>query len=95
MLDKGVPRILGLKGIIAKQNSIIYQRTLDSNDFWGEYGTWNKLNLALEGLGITEGEHYADEHEGTSKPVRQIKEKAVRRLRHTSRSKKLKVYLGQ
>ena len=30
----------------------------------------------------------------TSERVRQIKEKAIRRLRHTSRSKLLKTYLG-
>jgi RNA polymerase primary sigma factor len=30
----------------------------------------------------------------TSESVRQIKEKAIRRLRHTSRSKLLKSYLG-
>ncbi|MEN8251389.1 MAG: RNA polymerase subunit sigma, partial [Bacteroidota bacterium] len=30
----------------------------------------------------------------TRERVRQIKEKAIRRLRHTSRSKSLKPYLG-
>jgi RNA polymerase primary sigma factor len=30
----------------------------------------------------------------TRERVRQIKEKAIRRLRHTSRSKALKTYLG-
>ena len=36
----------------------------------------------------------ADEFNLTRERVRQIKEKAIRRLRHTSRSKLLKSYLG-
>jgi RNA polymerase primary sigma factor len=36
------------------------------------------------------GEHFGL----TRERVRQIKEKAIRRLRHTSRSKLLKTYLG-
>lgn len=49
------------------------------------------------GIGCTEKtlEEIGDEFDLTRERVRQIKEKAVRRLRHTQRSKLLKSYLGQ
>jgi len=49
------------------------------------------------GIGIPHGqtlEEIGDNFELTRERVRQIKEKAIRRLRHTSRSKLLKTYLG-
>ncbi|MFH2144323.1 MAG: sigma factor-like helix-turn-helix DNA-binding protein, partial [Bacteroidota bacterium] len=39
-------------------------------------------------------EEIGEEFELTRERVRQIKEKAIRRLKHTSRSKILKTYLG-
>lgn len=50
------------------------------------------------GLGIPHGltlEEIGAKFDLTRERVRQIKEKAIRRLRHTSRSKLLKTYLGQ
>lgn len=48
------------------------------------------------GLGCTEKtlEEISEEFKLTRERVRQIKEKAIRRLRHSSRSKNLKTYLG-
>ena len=49
------------------------------------------------GLGMSTGlslEEIGDKFELTRERVRQIKEKAIRRLRHTSRSKLLRSYLG-
>ena len=49
------------------------------------------------GIGINHGltlEEIGAEFDLTRERVRQIKEKAIRRLRHTSRSKLLKAYLG-
>lgn len=48
------------------------------------------------GIGVTEMtlEEIGDEFGLTRERVRQIKEKAIRRLKHTSRSKILKTYLG-
>ncbi|MBQ6268531.1 MAG: sigma-70 family RNA polymerase sigma factor [Bacteroidetes bacterium] len=53
-----------------------------------------KLYFGLDGSVLTL-EEIGEKFNLTRERVRQIKEKAVRRLRHTSRSKKLKVYLGQ
>jgi RNA polymerase primary sigma factor len=50
------------------------------------YGLGVKHNYTLDEI--------ADEFNLTRERVRQIKEKAIRRLRHTSRSKLLKAYLG-
>jgi len=50
------------------------------------YGLNGKYPLTLEEIG--------DRFELTRERVRQIKEKAIRRLKHTSRSKILKSYLG-
>jgi RNA polymerase primary sigma factor len=50
------------------------------------------------GLGMNHGltlEEIAIKFDLTRERVRQIKEKAIRRLKHTSRSKLLKAYLGQ
>jgi RNA polymerase primary sigma factor len=50
------------------------------------------------GLGMNHGltlEEIAAKFDLTRERVRQIKEKAIRRLKHTSRSKLLKAYLGQ
>ena len=49
------------------------------------------------GIGMNHGltlEEIGDKFDLTRERVRQIKEKAIRRLRHTSRSKLLKAYLG-
>lgn len=50
------------------------------------YGLNGKIPLTLEEIG--------DHFDLTRERVRQIKEKAIRRLRHTSRSKMLQSYLG-
>ncbi|MEX2597422.1 MAG: sigma-70 family RNA polymerase sigma factor [Salibacteraceae bacterium] len=50
------------------------------------FGLTGKHPMTLEEIG--------EEFELTRERVRQIKEKAIRRLRHTSRSKLLKAYLG-
>ena len=50
------------------------------------FGLNNKHPYSLEEIGA--------EFDLTRERVRQIKEKAIRRLRHTSRSKLLKSYLG-
>jgi RNA polymerase primary sigma factor len=50
------------------------------------------------GIGMNHGltlEEIGDKFDLTRERVRQIKEKAIRRLRHTSRSRLLKAYLGQ
>jgi RNA polymerase primary sigma factor len=49
------------------------------------------------GIGVNHGltlEEIGAKFDLTRERVRQIKEKAIRRLRHTSRSKLLKAYLG-
>jgi RNA polymerase primary sigma factor len=51
------------------------------------FGLNRKQSMSLEEIG--------DKFDLTRERVRQIKEKATRRLRHTSRSKALKSYLGQ
>ena len=50
------------------------------------YGLNKEHSLTLEEIG--------DKFNLTRERVRQIKEKAIRRLRHTSRSKNLRTYLG-
>ena len=50
------------------------------------FGLGNKHDMTLEEIGET--------FDLTRERVRQIKEKAIRRLKHTSRSKILKTYLG-
>ena len=50
------------------------------------FGLGNQHPMTLEEIGET--------FDLTRERVRQIKEKAIRRLKHTSRSKKLKTYLG-
>jgi RNA polymerase primary sigma factor len=50
------------------------------------YGLDNKIPHTLEEIGI--------KFDLTRERVRQIKERAIRRLKHTSRSKMLKTYLG-
>ena len=50
------------------------------------FGLGQKLPMTLEEIG--------ERFELTRERVRQIKEKAIRRLKHTSRSKMLKAYLG-
>jgi RNA polymerase primary sigma factor len=50
------------------------------------------------GIGMNHGltlDEIAMKFDLTRERVRQIKEKAIRRLKHTSRSKLLKAYLGQ
>ena len=50
------------------------------------YGLEGKVPLSLEEIG--------DRFELTRERVRQIKEKAIRRLKHTSKNKMLQEYLG-
>jgi RNA polymerase primary sigma factor len=50
------------------------------------YGLDGKAPLSLEEIG--------DKFELTRERVRQIKEKAIRRLKHTNKNKVLKSYLG-
>jgi RNA polymerase primary sigma factor len=50
------------------------------------FGLGNQHAMTLEEIGET--------FDLTRERVRQIKEKAIRRLKHTSRSKILKTYLG-
>jgi RNA polymerase primary sigma factor len=52
------------------------------------------LYFGLEGKTAMTLEEIGEEFNLTRERVRQIKEKATRRLRHTSRSKTLKAYLG-
>jgi len=50
------------------------------------------------GIGVPHGltlDEIGSKFDLTRERVRQIKEKAIRRLKHTSRSKLLKAYLGQ
>ncbi len=57
----------------------------------------NVVNLYY-GIGMNHGltlEEIGSKFDLTRERVRQIKEKAIRRLKHTSRSKHLKAYLGQ
>jgi RNA polymerase primary sigma factor len=51
------------------------------------FGLNRKQSMTLEEIG--------DKFDLTRERVRQIKEKATRRLRHTSRNRTLKSYLGQ
>ncbi|MBU0763501.1 MAG: RNA polymerase sigma factor RpoD/SigA [Bacteroidetes bacterium] len=53
-----------------------------------------KLYFGLNGYPHYSLDEIADEFNLTRERVRQIKEKAIRRLKHTSRSKNLKSYLG-
>ncbi|MFN5324886.1 MAG: RNA polymerase sigma factor RpoD/SigA [Bacteroidota bacterium] len=55
--------------------------------YYGLSETSNNNSMTLEEIG--------ERFELTRERVRQIKEKAIRRLKHTSRSKILKTYLGQ
>jgi RNA polymerase primary sigma factor len=50
------------------------------------YGLNGRYPLTLEEIG--------EKFDLTRERVRQIKEKAIRRLKHTSRSRMLKTYLG-
>jgi RNA polymerase primary sigma factor len=55
------------------------------------------INLYF-GIGMNHGltlDEIGAKFDLTRERVRQIKEKAIRRLKHTSRSKLLKAYLGQ
>ena len=52
------------------------------------------LYFGLNGHAAFTLEEIGEEFNLTRERVRQIKEKAIRRLRHTSRSKTLKLYLG-
>lgn len=53
-----------------------------------------KLYFGLEGAHPMTLEEIGEQFDLTRERVRQIKEKAIRRLKHTSRSKILKTYLG-
>ncbi len=53
-----------------------------------------KLYFGLDGEHPLTLEEIGEEFDLTRERVRQIKEKAIRRLKHTSRSKILKTYLG-
>ena len=56
-----------------------------------------KVIKAFFGIGTSEMtlEEIGDKYNLTRERVRQIKEKAIRRLRHNTKSKTLKSYLGQ
>ncbi len=56
-----------------------------------------KVIKAFFGIGMPEMtlEEIGDKYDLTRERVRQIKEKAIRRLRHNTKSKMLKTYLGQ
>ena len=53
--------------------------------------------MAFFGIGMPEMtlEEIGDKYNLTRERVRQIKEKAIRRLRHNTKSKLLKSYLGE
>jgi RNA polymerase primary sigma factor len=53
-----------------------------------------KLYFGLNGEHSLTLEEIGEKFNLTRERVRQIKEKAIRRLRHTSRSKNLRAYLG-
>jgi RNA polymerase primary sigma factor len=53
-----------------------------------------KLYFGLSGEHAMTLEEIGEKFDLTRERVRQIKEKAIRRLKHTSRSKILKTYLG-
>ena len=53
-----------------------------------------KLYFGLDGTHPMTLEEIGEKFDLTRERVRQIKEKAIRRLKHTSRSKILKTYLG-
>lgn len=73
-----------LRREVQRALSTLTQREGDVITFY--FGLNGETNLTLEEI----GEKFAL----TRERVRQIKEKAIRRLRHTSRSKALKPYLG-
>ena len=56
-----------------------------------------KVVMAFFGIGMPEMtlEEIGDKYNLTRERVRQIKEKAIRRLRHNTKSKLLKSYLGE
>ena len=56
-----------------------------------------KVIMAFFGIGMPEMtlEEIGDKYNLTRERVRQIKEKAIRRLRHNTKSKLLKSYLGE
>ena len=66
------------------QNGVISPREKDVVMLF--FGIGKKHGLTLEEIG--------SKFDLTRERVRQIKEKAIRRLRHNSRSKLLKAYLG-
>ncbi len=73
-----------LRTEVQRALSTLTQREADVLCFY--FGLNGKQALTLEEIG--------DQFNLTRERVRQIKEKAIRRLRHTSRSKSLKPYLG-
>lgn len=80
------------KGLMLESLRIEIERALDTlQDREADiirlyYGLGDQAQMTLEEIG--------DTFDLTRERVRQIKEKAVRRLKHTSRSKILKTYLG-
>jgi RNA polymerase primary sigma factor len=73
-----------LRKEVQRALSTLTQREADVVAFY--FGLNGEQELTLEEIG--------DKFNLTRERVRQIKEKAIRRLRHTSRSKSLKPYLG-
>ncbi|MBV6644613.1 MAG: sigma-70 family RNA polymerase sigma factor [Cyclobacteriaceae bacterium] len=73
-----------LKREVGRALSTLTQRENDVINFY--FGLDGQHSMTLEEIGEKFGL--------TRERVRQIKEKAIRRLRHTSRSKSLKAYLG-
>jgi RNA polymerase primary sigma factor len=73
-----------LRKEVQRALSTLTQRECDVIIFY--FGLNGEHSMTLEEIG--------EKFELTRERVRQIKEKAIRRLRHTSRSRSLKVYLG-
>jgi RNA polymerase primary sigma factor len=73
-----------LRREVQRALSTLTQRESDVISFY--FGLNGENSMTLEEIG--------EKFSLTRERVRQIKEKAIRRLRHTSRSKALKPYLG-
>lgn len=68
-----------LEGIVAQEQRLIQKQYSANQSIWGEYGAINQLKLAFEWTGMVEGDHYGDEHENTSKSIRDIYENQTKK----------------
>ena len=82
--DKGLEYVESLRTEIERSLSTLTEKERDVVKYF--FGIGMNHGLTLEEIGA--------KFDLTRERVRQIKEKAIRRLRHTSRSKLLKAYLG-